>query len=111
MLRIYPIIRTHHEWNDIIEKSPFTKKYDINHLHLTFLDDDPSSEFVDKLNQTDGSNDEYEIIGKEFYFVCDLKYSDTKFSNAFIEKTLNTKATTRNWKTVLAIQQLLSYLL
>jgi uncharacterized protein (DUF1697 family) len=106
-LSIHPIIRSKQEWYAIIEKSPFTHKHDIGHLHLTLLESLPTSDLVNQLHQMDGLNDEWIIIGKEFYLVCNLKYSDTKFSNTFLEKTFKTKATTRNWKTVLAIQKLL----
>ncbi len=103
-LTIHPILRTRHEWNEIIEKSPFSKKYDIEHLHLTLLETHPS---IDMVNQIEVVKEEYALLGKEFYLACDLKYSDTKFSNSYIEKSFKTKATTRNWKTVLAIQNLL----
>ncbi len=105
-LTIHSILRTKQEWNNIIENSPYKDIHKINHLHLTLLEDTPTKEAINEVNQINGFNDEYKILGKEFYLVCDLKYSDTKFSNTFIEKTFKTKATTRNWKTVLAIQQL-----
>ena len=74
---------------------------------MTLLESNPSIDSVNQIKQTESIKDEYALLGKEFFLVCDLKYSDTKFSNAFIEKTFKTKATTRNWKTVIAIQKLL----
>ena len=106
-LSIHPIIRSQKEWEDIIDKNPFSNKYSIEHLHLTLLESNPSIDSVNQIKQTESIKDEYALLGKEFFLVCDLKYSDTKFSNAFIEKTFKTKATTRNWKTVIAIQKLL----
>ena len=75
--------------------------------HLTLLDHTPNQESIDKINEIDFTPDQFHLINKELFIVCNLKYSDTKLTNLFIEKNFKTKATTRNWKTVLAIQQLL----
>ena len=106
-LNIHAIIRSKDEWDLIIKNNLFINNHPIEHLHLTLLDHTPNQESIDKINEIDFTPDQFHLINKELFIVCNLKYSDTKLTNLFIEKNFKTKATTRNWKTVLAIQQLL----
>lgn len=42
---------------------------------------------------------------KMVYIYCNRKYSDTKLTNTYFEKTLNVTATTRNYNTCMALIQ------
>ena len=44
--------------------------------------------------------DEFHVRGREVFWLCKAKQSDSKFSNARFEKALNTRATWRNVNTV-----------
>jgi uncharacterized protein (DUF1697 family) len=52
--------------------------------------------------------DEYIISGKEIYLFCSNGYGKTKFSNSFFERKLGITATTRNWKTVNALFEIVT---
>jgi uncharacterized protein (DUF1697 family) len=44
--------------------------------------------------------DDFHVCGREVFWLCKAKQSDSKFSNARFEKALNTRATWRNVNTV-----------
>jgi uncharacterized protein (DUF1697 family) len=70
-------------------------------LHVTFFAGPPSAE---ALRTLDGlvvpTEDRFTVRGTEAYLSCPGGYGATKLSNAFFERMLAVKATTRNWRTV-----------
>lgn len=103
------IIRSAQELEEAIKKNPFCKEKDIDpqQLHLTFLKDKPLQENMTKTERFDYKPDRFIVEGKDIFVNCNGKYHETKLSNSFFEKNLKTSATTRNWKTVLEIYELL----
>ena len=79
---------------------------DITKLHLTFLKEKPSKENVEKIKTYNYEPDKFEIEEKHVFIYCAGKYHQTKLTNNFFENKLKVGATTRNWKTVLKLQQL-----
>ena len=79
---------------------------DITKLHLTFLKEKPSDENVEKIKTYNYEPDKFEIEEKHVFIYCAGKYHQTKLTNNFFENKLKVGATTRNWKTVLKLQQL-----
>ena len=75
-------------------------------LHVTFLADNPSPEMLDKLVPPANTSDEFHIDGERIYLFCPNGYGRTKLSNAFFERKLKVAATTRNWKTVTALHDM-----
>jgi len=61
---------------------------------------------VNKLEGFDFSPDLFVIKGNVIYVYCANGYGKTKLSNAFFENKLKINATTRNWKSVLALKDL-----
>ncbi len=96
------VIRTVPEIESIINGNPFKKLIEDGKakLHVTFLSAAPESRLTSSLNDHKKSNDLFRLKGKEVYILCYKGYSDSVFSNAFIEKKLGVGATTRNWATV-----------
>ncbi len=98
------IIRTEKELEDIIQNNTFLKqeKVDISRLYLTFLSDTPAVYALSGIGSIEGSYDQWVIAGngKEIYLYCPHGYGRTKLTNNFFEKKLGIFATTRNWKTV-----------
>ena len=45
-------------------------------------------------------NDELHINGREAYWICKAKQSESKFSNAVFERTLRAQATFRGMRTI-----------
>jgi len=75
-------------------------------LHVTFLADSPSPEMLDNLVPPANASDEFHIDGAYVYLFCPNGYGRTKLSNAFFERKLKVAATTRSWKTVTALHDM-----
>lgn len=105
------LIRTGEEWKNTWENNPYLKdakeEIDIKRLHLTFLSDLPSSEAIEKIKEYDYPPDTYERLEKDVYICCESSYRDIKYTNTFFEKKLKVSATTRNWKTVSKLMEML----
>lgn len=99
------IIRSVEEWNSIILNTPFQLS-DTDRLHITFLENSPSPTDVKELQAFTHPTDQWVIKENNAYVFCAKKYSDTKFTNEFFSKKLKTRTTTRNWKTILKLQEL-----
>ena len=73
---------------------------DIKFLHVTFLGTSPETNVINHLDINTYNNDTFKIKNRFVYLHTPDGFAKTKFSNAQFEKQLNTKATTRNWRTV-----------
>jgi uncharacterized protein (DUF1697 family) len=104
------IVRTSGEWAESIANNPFWKEKDadIDRLHLTFLKDLPDPEKLERINTFAFPPDKFEIIGKDVFVFCSAGYSDSKLTNQFFESKLGIRATTRNWKTVIKLQDMIN---
>jgi uncharacterized protein (DUF1697 family) len=95
------LIRSGRELATVLEKNPFSGRTDDpTKLHVTFLAERPAAALVADLPAGRGGADEFSVAGREIYLFCPGGYGETKLNNAFFEKRLATRATTRNWKTV-----------
>jgi uncharacterized protein (DUF1697 family) len=63
------IVRTAEEWSESIANNPFWKEpnADIDRLHLTFLKEIPSPEWIEKIKMFQYLPDRYEIIGSDVF--------------------------------------------
>ena len=93
-------------WLKAVEQLPFKDK-PIESLHLTWLASNTVPELTKKLETRESGTDQAIVADNKIYLKIDPPYHKTKLSNQFFEKTCNTQATTRNWKTVLKIQEML----
>jgi len=95
-------LRTCKDIEDIIKNNPF--KAEIKHedfkLYVTMLAGSPEKAKIKELEAINSGSDEFFCKDKEIYILCKKGYSDTIFSNNFIEKKLGVKATSRNWNTM-----------
>ncbi len=93
---------------NIIKNNPFADSKEESLLHVTFLAEKSASFnkdlFLDKIT----GQEEIAFTDHAIYLYCPNSYSSTKISNDFIEKQLNVKATTRNWKTTKELLNLAS---
>lgn len=102
------VILTPKEIEYIIKNNPFIKKKkEIERLYVTFLSDSPSKENIQKLNSTDYSPEEYKIDGKQIYLFFPDGYGKAKLNNNLFEHKLKLNATTRNWKTIKTLSELI----
>ncbi|WP_414617412.1 DUF1697 domain-containing protein [Dyadobacter sp. 32] len=86
----------------IRDANPYIQRPEIDPaaLHVTFLENIPDEELVAGIDPVKYHPDEFIVIGKSVYLHCPVGYGTTKLNNNFFENKLKTKATTRNWKTV-----------
>ena len=96
------------EWEEIFSQNPFlpTKAEEIAKLHVTLLAEPPSEELTQILSQVHFPPDEFIIKGKAIYLYCPNGYGRTKLTNTFWERKLKVSATTRNWKTVTKLKEM-----
>lgn len=104
------LIRTSGEWAESLAQNPFLKEenVDIDRLHLTCLKEVPSPELLEKIKVFQYLPDRYEIIGKNVFVFCAAGYGTSKLVNSFFESKLKTPATTRNWKTVMKLHEMIN---
>jgi uncharacterized protein (DUF1697 family) len=101
------IVRTAEELEDSIRNNPFfVKSADISQLHLTFLKSHPTDEHLKKIKGFSVEADSFAIINKDVFVFCEGKYHQSKLTNNFFEKKLGTGASSRSWKTVLKLKEL-----
>lgn len=97
------------EWSALVAANPFAgDEDDPTRLHVTFLDGVPEQDRVTALgSRVDRSRgDRFAVVGSEVFLHLPAGYADTPLQNAVLEKQLGRGATTRNWRTVLALEVL-----
>lgn len=75
-------------------------------VYVTVLQDEPGADALKGLAPVAGSLDEYRVSGRLIYILCRGGYHETEYSNAFFEKKLKVKATTRNLDTMAKLAEL-----
>lgn len=98
-----PVVAFHvTEYEGGIEQNPFKGEK----LMVHFLDILPEQVNVDKLKDlSQAGQDDCEVVGRFLYISLKAGVSDSLYSNNLVEKTLQVKATARNWNTVLKMAE------
>ncbi len=104
------LVRTTESIKNTMKINPFLKDENIaiERLYLTFLAENISVEKLENIKNIDTGNDRYLIIDKDVFICCSTKYSDSKLTNNFFETKLKVRATTRNWKTITKLVEIIS---
>ena len=90
-----------------ISENPFLEGgTDPTKLHVTFEEGEPDPALVRTADTENAKPDEFVLARGEIYLHCPQGYGRTKLNNAFWERRLRIPGTTRNWKTVLALESL-----
>ncbi len=92
----------------IVAGNPFftEPRADPARLYVTFLPHPPPDGLRQNLRIPHDPEEAFVIRGKEVYLFCPNGYGRTKLSNQVFERKLKMSATTRNWKTVLALHRI-----
>jgi uncharacterized protein (DUF1697 family) len=108
-LDVKVIVRTAEELRSLISGNPLldTPKIDKEKLHVTFLMDAPQKSDISYFEAAKDPEEQLRIKGKEVFLYCPNGYGRTKLSNQAFEKKLGATATTRNWKTVNALAEMI----
>ena len=69
-------------------------------LNIAFLDSTPTASAIEKLMSLRTEIDDFHVHGREVYWLCRKKQSDSKFSNAVLEKALGQVSTMRGANTI-----------
>lgn len=79
-------------------------------LHVSIFSEsiNINEEQKDKLQALKKESEEVYYTNKALYLYCPNGYGKTKLHNKAIEKLLNTKATTRNWRTITKLKEMLN---
>ena len=93
-----------------IEYNPFTAEAleDPTKVLLTFFSDLPAPDLIEKFESTDYDTDKIKFEKKYAYLYCANGYGKAKINNNYLESKLKIKATTRNWKTILKLFEILT---
>jgi uncharacterized protein (DUF1697 family) len=107
-LPVSVFIRTPAQLKRVIDTNPFLKEpgIDAKKLHVTFLAARSPRPGLAALGAVKSGADRWQAAGAEIYLHCPDGYGRTKLNNTTIEKLLATRATTRNWNTVVALYEM-----
>jgi len=104
------LIRTGNDFRHLIGSRHFRKERSKNpsKVMVTFMYDSPDQSKLGELSIPENETCEFVIADHEIFLFCPDGYGQSKLSNNFFEKKLDIVATTRNWKTVVALYELSS---
>ena len=107
-LRTDYFVRTANEWQTVVARNPFPAeaKADPSHLVVTFLKQPPPKKQVEALQAAVNGPEIVRAGDEHVYIVYPAGIGHSKLTTALIEKTLGSRATGRNWNTVLKLQAL-----
>ncbi len=105
---VHVLVQSAADWQQIIDHNPFLDKVEseIKCMHATLLFEAPDAGHASAIPADLGGADRWQRVGRVIYLFCPNGYGRTKLTNALFERKLKVAATTRNWKTVLALQAL-----
>ena len=84
----------------IVSGNPFHDETDRSSLHVVFLDRAPENEAAARLDPQRSPPDELSLRGAEIYLRLPNGSARTKLTLDYFERTLDARATARNWTTV-----------
>jgi uncharacterized protein (DUF1697 family) len=101
-------VRTAEEWERAIDANPAPKvaKDDPGHFLLLCLKDEPTAAAVKALRAAIRGPETVHAVGRHLYMSYPDGVGTSKVTPALIERILGTRATGRNWNTVLKMRAL-----
>lgn len=103
------IVREHDELEAIIESSPFVDfdaAQEGTRYLVSFLGKRPDEQKIDVIHSLVVPPEKLFVQGREVYLHSPAGYGNSKLTPNFLEKKLGVTATTRNWKSLLKLQDL-----
>jgi uncharacterized protein (DUF1697 family) len=101
-------VRTAAEWAEIVASNPYIKEAELDpsHLILMAFKDKPTDHAGQELQSAIKGPEQVTIGERHGYIVYPDGIGRSKLTTAIIERKLATRATGRNWNTVLKLQAL-----
>lgn len=107
-LDIKVVVRSLKYVSKIVANNPFlTTKYDREFLHATMMKHPVKAIDTKSIDEKKEKKEAYAVSGDCVYLYCPNGYGRTKLNNASWEKWCGDIGTTRSWKTVLAIKDMM----
>jgi len=101
------IVRTAAELRRVAGANPFLRAgTDGAGLHVGFLKDRPSAAATRALDPRRSPPDRVALNGRELYLEFPNGSARTRFTSAYLDSTLRTTCTVRNWRTVLTLVEM-----
>ncbi|MCX5497279.1 DUF1697 domain-containing protein [Kaistia dalseonensis] len=99
------LVRSGGEWAELIAANPFPQeaKDDPSHLIALLLKTAPEPDTIEALRAAIKGREPAELVGRTLYAAYPDGIGRSKLTTAVIERKLGTRATGRNWNTVLKI--------
>lgn len=95
------VTRTANEFQETMQANPFAATgAEANKLHVLFLSDLPDRAHVEALDPNRSPGDEFAVLGREIFLHCPNGVARSKLTNAYFDSSLSTTSTSRNWRTV-----------
>lgn len=87
---------------DILAKNPYNDQEDIsaNKVYFVLLFAEPTKEAMIVLEKGEYGNEEFKVAKNCVYLCCGQGYGKAKLNNNLVERKLQVKATTRNYRTM-----------
>jgi uncharacterized protein (DUF1697 family) len=93
--------RTAEELAQVIDRCPFPEASS-EALHVAFLADVPAGD----LDPERSPGDRFQVVGREVYLHLPNGVARTRLTNDWLDRSLRTTSTVRNWRTVLTLRDL-----
>lgn len=101
------ILLVKEELEQVISENPYAN-YDLSRLYVTFVEKSPERDMLESIQKVDYSPEEFCIVRKHLYFYSPVGRGKSKMSNNFFEKKLKVNMTSRNWRTVNKLLEMIS---
>lgn len=103
------IVRSENEWTETFSNNPFIndRNEEITKLYVTILADEPSKENLKVLEDFHSGPEEFIIVSSNLYLFYVNGAGKSKLDHNTIERKLQVKGTSRNWKTTTKIMEML----
>lgn len=95
-------VRTAEELDAIVRSDAFSAEEiaSAGAYNVAFLNAPPDPEGLERLAAFQSPNDRLVVRGREVYWLCAVRQSESEFSNAVLEKVLGSRSTIRGMSTV-----------
>ncbi|MHA8087175.1 DUF1697 domain-containing protein [Aquirufa sp. Wall-65K1] len=95
-------------WKRIVSNNPFIgQEMDESQLYVSLLASEPMVENIEKLASFIFQEERYQLIDQTLYLYVPNGYGKAKLNNNFLESKLKVPITTRNWRTMLALANMI----
>ena len=106
-LRVPIVLRSAAELAAVAAGNPFVGAgAAADELHVMFLAAAPTPAQARALDPSRSPGDELALVGRDLYLRLPNGVGRSKLTNAYVDKTLGTVSTARNWRTVLKLAEL-----